>query len=106
MRYIRMLAIALAVALLPVAAVRADEVYGAGRNRAEGGNGYEQARTLAERMGVGLTDGMPLYKPANPQPLNAYMVVDPQCEVGIDRDDIYPVSEKGLIPEITDYLDR
>ena len=33
-------------------------------------------------------------------------MVDPQCEVGIDRDDIYPVSEKGLIPEITDYLDR
>ena len=34
------------------------------------------------------------------------MVVDPECEVGIDRDDIYLVSEKGLIPEITDYLDQ
>ena len=106
MKYIRMLAIALAVALLPAAAVRAEEIHGAGLNRAQGGNGYEQAQALAEGMGVGLTDGMPLYKPANPQPLNAYMVVDPQCEVGIDGDDIYPVSEKGLIPEITDYLDR
>ena len=106
MKHIRMLAIALAVALLPVAAARADVIYGTGRYRVEGGNGYEQAQVLAERMGVELTDGLPLYKPANSQPLNAYMVVDPLCEVGIDRDDIYPVSEKGLIPEITDYLDR
>ena len=68
MKTIRMLAIALAVALLPAVAVRADEIHGAGRNRAEGRNGYEQARMLAERMGVELTDGMPLYKPANPQP--------------------------------------
>ena len=106
MKYIRMLAMALAIALLPVAAVRAEVTYGTGMNRAGGGNGYEQAQALAEQMGVELTDGLPLYKPADPQPLNAYMVVDPQCEVGIDRDDIYPVSEKGLIPEITDYLDR
>ncbi len=57
-------------------------------------------------MGVGLTDGMPLYKPANAQPLNAYMVVDPECEVGIDRDDIYRVGDKGLIPEITGWLEQ
>lgn len=106
MKHIRMLSIALVVALLPVAAARADVIYGTGRYRVEGGNGYEQAQVLAERMGVELTDGLPLYKPANSQPLNAYMVVDPLCEVGIDRDDIYPIGEKGLIPEITDYLDR
>jgi len=105
MRYNRILALALCVLLL-AAAASADVIYGPGLNRAEAGKGYQQAQALAEQMGVELTDGMPLYKPASAQPLNAYMVVDPQCEVGIDRDDIYPVSEKGLIPEITDYLDR
>ena len=78
MKYIRMLAMALAIALLPVAAVRAEVTYGTGMNRAGGGHGYEQAQALAEQMGVELTDGLPLYKPADPQPLNAYMVVDPQ----------------------------
>ena len=43
MKYIRMLAITLAIALLPVAAVRAEVTYGTGMNRAGGGNGYEQA---------------------------------------------------------------
>lgn len=105
MRYNRILALALCVLLL-AAAASADVIYGPGLNRAEAEKGYQQAQALAEQMGVELTDGMPLYKPASAQPLNAYMVVDPQCEVGIDRDDIYPVSEKGLIPEITDYLDR
>jgi hypothetical protein len=92
--------------LLLTLAARADVIYGPGLNRVEAGKGYQQAQALAEQMGVELADGMPLYKPANAQPLNACMVVHPQCEVGIDRDDIYPVSEKGLIPEITDYLDR
>lgn len=105
MRYNRILALALCVMLL-AAAASADVIYGPGLNRAEAGKGYQQAQALAEQMGVELTDGMPLYKPASAQPLNAYMVVDSQCEVGIDRDDIYPVSEKGLITEITDYLDR
>ena len=49
MKYIRMLAMALAIALLPVAAVRAEVTYGTGLNRAGGGNGYEQAQALAER---------------------------------------------------------
>ena len=106
MKHIRIATLALAVALLLSAAARADVVYEPGLPRAEAAKGYEQAGALAERLGVGLTDGLPLYKPANGQPLNAYMVVDPRCEVGIDRDDMYPVSEKGLIPEITDCLDQ
>ena len=105
MRHIRILSLMLAALLLLSAAACADVIYGPGLYRVEAAKGCEQAQTLAEAFGIGLTDGMPLYKPANAQPLNAYMVVDPQCEVGIDGDDMYAVREKGLIPEITDYID-
>lgn len=98
--------LALAALLTLLVTVQADVAPEPGPDRAEAAKGYEQAEALAARLGVGLTDGVPLYTPTHAQPLNAYMVVDPQCEVGIDRDDMYPVSEKGLIPEITDYLDR
>ena len=106
MKYIRILCAALAAMLLVGVAAHADVIYGPGKSRAEAAKGYEQAQALADALGVALSDGMPLYKPANAQPLNAYMVVDPQCEVGIDRDDMYRVEEKGLIPEITGYLER
>lgn len=98
--------LALAALLTLFVTASADAVTGPGLDRVEAAKGYEQADVLAARLGVGLTDGVLLYTPTHAQPLNAYMVVDPQCEVGIDRDDIYPVSEKGLIPEITDYLER
>ena len=98
--------LALAALLMLSVAVQADVTAGQGLDRVEAAKGYEQAEVLAARLGVGLTDGVPLYTPTHAQPLNAYMVVDPQCEVGIDRDDMYPVSERGLIPEITDCLDR
>ena len=98
--------LALATLLALFVTVKADVTPGSGLDRVEAAKGYEQAEVLAARLGIDLTDGVPLYTPSRAQPLNAYMVVDPQCEVGIDRDDMYPVSEKGLIPEITDYLDR
>ena len=98
--------LALAALLTLPVAVQADVNARQGLDRVEAAKGYEQAEALATRLGVGLTDGVPLYTPTHAQPLNAYMVVDPQCEVGIDRDDMYPVSEKGLIPEITDCLER
>ncbi len=106
MKHNRSILLILVILLLPAFAARADVIYGPGLYRVEAGKGYEQAQALAQRLGVDLTDGMPLYKPANGQPLNAYMVVDPRCEAGIDGDDFYPVSEKGLIPEITDCLDQ
>lgn len=106
MRRKALLLLALAALLALLVTVQADAALGPGLDRVEAAKGYEQAEVLAARLGVGLTDGVPLYTPTDPQPLNAYMVVDPQCEVGIDRDDMYPVSEKGMVPEITDYLDR
>lgn len=66
---------------------------------------YMQAEKLAERYGIELTaDGLPLYTPKCPQPLNAYLVTHPACEVGINRDGMYKVSEKGLVSSITKYL--
>lgn len=109
MKRIRLFILVLTAVLLAGAAATAETTengYGPGLVRAAAGHGYEQARVLAERMGVDLTDGYPLYVPADPQPLNAYMVTHPDCEVGIDRDDMYKVSEKGLIPDITGYLNE
>ena len=110
MKHIRLFTLILAAALLLAgAAVRAEAPeadYGPGLVRANRAKGYEQAAVLASQMGVGLTDGKPLYTPANPQPMNAYMVTHPDCEVGIDRDDMYKVSVKGLIPDITKYLEE
>ena len=106
MRRSKMTVLLLALVLALGAVARADVIYGVGLCRADAGKGYQQAQALAEARGISLKDGLPLYKPAHAQPLNAYMVVDPECEVGIDKDDIYSVSEKGLIPEITGYLDQ
>ena len=78
--------------------------YDPGLDRPYRAYGYRTAQDLAEQYGVGLTDGAPLYVPAHPQPLNAFLVTRADCEVGIDRDGMYPVSEKGLVPDIADHL--
>lgn len=62
------------------------------------GVGFLRAETLAENLGIEMTNGIPLYTPANGQPLNVYMAADPDCEIGIDGDGIYKVSEKGFTP--------
>lgn len=67
-------------------------------------SGYETAQNLAERYGVQLSAGYPLYTPADPQPLNAFLVTRDDCDVGINRDGMYKVSEKGLVDSITKYL--
>ena len=49
----------------------------------------------------------PVFVVRRPQPMNAYMVIDPDCQVGIDGDDMYPVDEKGLTPaEFRDMLKK
>lgn len=98
----------LALALLCATAAAADEAPARdpGQARAFASVSYDTAQRLAEKYGVGLTNGVPLYAPAHPQPLNAYMVTHAECEVGIDYDGMYPVSEKGLVRDITEYLDE
>lgn len=77
-----------------------------GLTRSEPGLGYMQADQLAEQYGIRLKNGLPLYTPASPQPLNAYMVTHPDCEVGIDRDGMYKVRDKGLVASITKHLEK
>ena len=62
---------------------------------------FVRAQYLVDNLGIELTNGIPLYTPANRQPLNVYMVADPDCEIGINGDDIYKVSEKGFTPVFT-----
>ena len=108
------------VAVRPVIRLRLDNMPGTAEGEAEAepailpgmareersSSGYDTAQHLAERYGVELTDGMPVYAPAHPQPLNAYMVTHAECDVGINGDDMYKVSEKGLVDSITEYLEE
>ena len=68
--------------------------------------GYQTAQELAARYGLEsalfITDS--LYTPAQPQPLCAYIITHSDCEIGINKDGMYPVSEKGLRAPLTDYL--
>lgn len=66
--------------------------------------GYMQAQDLAKKMGVSLQNGIAFYTPADPQPMNAYMITHEDCQVGINKDGMYKVSEKGLVSSITKYL--
>ena len=106
MKHLRIFALALAAALLLAGAGLGEAAFGPGLIRTAAGRGCEQAAALAEKYGVALTDDRPLYVPARPQPMNAFMVTHPDCQVGIDGDGMYLVREKGLIPEITGYLER
>lgn len=95
-----------ALLLAAVAGAMAESAggYGPGLSRAPRGNAYAEAGELAEQLHCLLTDGMPLYAPAQPQPMNAYMVSHAECHVGIDGDGMYRVSDVGLVPEIADRL--
>lgn len=106
MKHLRILILALAAALLLAGlAAAAEASYQPGLTRAAAGHGFDQASALAERYGVALSDDYPLYTPARPQPMNAWMVTHVDCQLGIDGDGMYLVREKGLVPEITDYLE-
>ena len=65
--------------------------------------GLNTTQLLAEQYGLEAIE-LFLYTPADPQPLNAYLVTGLDCEVGINKDGMYPVSEKGLVNDITKYL--
>lgn len=98
-KYKGFLLMMLCAVLLACAAQAASEFVRAPTKR-----GFMEADKLAKQYGVELTKGVPLYTPKSPQPLNAYMVTHPECEVGINRSGRYKVSEKGLVPSITDEL--
>ena len=88
------------------AAAEETAAYKPGLTREEAETGIFTSDDVAAKYGIELTEGIPLYTPAEAQPLNACLVVHPDCEVGIDGDNMYPVSETGLVPAITDYLEQ
>jgi len=67
---------------------------------------YCQSEDLVEQYDITLTDNLPIYTPASPQPMNVYMATHPDCDVGINHDGMYKVSEKGLVDSITKYLNQ
>lgn len=72
-----------------------------GLMRATPALGCWTAQDLANDHSAELSDGVPLYAPAHPQPLNACMATHEDCEVGIDLDGMYKVRDTGLVDAIT-----
>ncbi len=58
---------------------------------------FETADSLAGRLATKDRSGVPLYTPASPQPMNAYLIADRKCQVGIDSQGMCLVSESGNI---------
>ena len=110
----RIIALTLSLILLTLAlpalaedAAEADlSAYGPGLDRTPTSHGHDTAQHISEQYGVGLTDGAPLYAPAQPQPLNAYIITHANCDVGINHDDMYKVSDKGLVEPLIGYLNE
>lgn len=98
--------LALLLASVPVcfAAETPDTEYKPGLQRTEAQFGCDTAANVAKAYQIKLKSGVPLYKPKSAQPLNAYLVTHNDCQVGIDGDDMYKVSAKGLVSSITSYL--
>ncbi|NLJ64289.1 MAG: peptidoglycan-binding protein [Christensenellaceae bacterium] len=67
---------------------------------------FEQGTELAKKYGVKYEETDRFYTPKSPQPLNAYIVTHSLCQLGITNDDMYYVSEKGLLPQITNELTK
>ncbi|MDR0897640.1 MAG: peptidoglycan-binding protein [Oscillospiraceae bacterium] len=107
-RMAMVLCVALMACCLPVHAEQtAETTMLPGLVRVEDGlYSYWQSQYLIVHYGIALTDNLPIYTPASPQPMNVYMVTHPDCQVGINRDGMYLVSEKGLVDSITKYLDE
>lgn len=85
--------------LLPLSCLLETAEYGPGLSREKTNVGYDTAQHLAEKYGKKSLSSF-TYTPADPKPLNAYLVTRKDCEVGINKDGIYLVSEKGLVPQM------
>ena len=102
MKRILSTALILMLCILLPAAVLGEE-HSAGLSRVEGRLGYMTYSQLMARYGIE-DGGDDWYAPADPQPLNAYMVTGQGCMVGITRSGMYKVEEKGLVNDITKHL--
>lgn len=101
-----LLTLAVLLAALPALAESADlPSADSGLKRAPASDtGYLSAQGLAERCAAEITDGVPLFAPEHPQPLNACIATHEDCDVGIHLDGMYKVRDKGLVDSITKHL--
>ena len=73
------------------------EAFGKGQVRYYASSGgFKLAGDLASQYETEPVDGIVYYTPEAPKPLCILMVAHPDCQIGINHDDIYYVSEKGF----------
>ena len=77
--------------------------YVPGGIRQERGYGWASAASISEQYGTGQKDGILTYTPSNPCPMNAYMAVGDNSEIGVDGQDIFRTDVRG-ISNMTGYL--
>ena len=76
-----------------------------GRARPQDITEWMKAADLAERYDAEIRDGVPVYTPADPLPLTAFIVLDDRSE-GTDKNGIGPLKEKGVSSKLSGVLTK
>ena len=102
----RTLCILLLLSLLPLAALSESESrFAPGLERGPAYTGYAKYSDFSKKHSIAsIAD--PRYTPELAKPLNAYIITHPSCMVGINRSGMYKVEDKGLVKDITKYLNE
>ena len=102
----RTLCILLLLSLLPLAALGESESrFAPGLERGPAYTGYARYSDFSKKHSIAsIAD--PRYTPELAKPLNAYIITHPSCMVGINRSGMYKVEDKGLVKDITKYLNE
>ena len=102
----RTLCILLLLSLLPLAALGESESrFAPGLERGPAYTGYAKYSDFSKKHSIAsIAD--PRYTPELAKPLNAYIITHPSCMVGINRSGMYKVEDKGLVNDITKYLNE
>ena len=102
----RTLCILLLLSLLPLVALSESESrFAPGLERGPAYTGYAKYSDFSKKHSIAsIAD--PRYTPELAKPLNAYIITHPSCMVGINRSGMYKVEDKGLVKDITKYLNE
>ena len=65
-------------------------------SRAEGRLAYQTTDELAALYGIAKDAEHPVYTPKVPEPMNAYLAIDPASEISISGDGLYPFSTEQI----------
>ena len=102
------LTLALCLALLLPCALAETAERDPGLSRFTNALSYDTYAHLAEKFGLQTSSNWNQcghrYTPESGKPLNVYLVTHPDCSVGIARQGMFKVSDKGLVDSITKYL--